>query len=41
LLALGMSTLSPTTVSLPVKLLLFIGLSGWTRLFETLALSYT
>ena len=40
LLALGMSTLSPVTVSLPIKLLLFIGLDGWTRLFEALVLSY-
>ena len=41
LLALGMSTLSPVTVSLPIKLLLFIGLDGWTRLFEALVLSYS
>jgi type III secretion protein R len=41
LLALGMSTLSPTTVSLPIKLLLFIGLNGWTRLFEALVMSYS
>ena len=41
LLALGMSTLSPTTVSLPIKLVLFIGLNGWTRLFEALVLSYS
>lgn len=41
LLALGMSTLSPITVSLPIKLLLFIGLNGWQRVLESLALSYT
>jgi type III secretion protein R len=41
LLALGMSTLSPITVSLPIKLLLFIGLNGWQRILESLALSYT
>jgi type III secretion protein R len=40
LLALGMSTLSPITVSLPIKLLLFIGLNGWQRILESLALSY-
>lgn len=40
LLALGMSTLSPITISLPVKLLLFIGLDGWRRLLEALATSY-
>jgi type III secretion protein R len=41
LLALGMSTLSPITVSLPLKILLFIGLNGWQRILESLALSYT
>ncbi|MDI9331895.1 MAG: type III secretion system export apparatus subunit SctR [Alphaproteobacteria bacterium] len=41
LLALGMSSLSPVTVSLPLKLLLFIGLDGWRRLLEALVLSYT
>jgi type III secretion protein R len=40
LLALGMSTLSPVTISLPIKLLLFVGLEGWRRLFEALVLSY-
>lgn len=41
LLALGMNTLSPITVSLPVKLLLFVGLNGWQRVLEALAISYT
>lgn len=40
LLALGMSSLSPVTVSLPLKLLLFIGLDGWRRLLEAMVLSY-
>lgn len=40
LLALGMNTLSPITVSLPLKILLFIGLNGWERLLEALTLSY-
>jgi len=40
LLALGMSTLSPVTISLPIKLLLFVGLDGWKRLLEALVLSY-
>ena len=40
LLALGMVTMSPITISLPVKLLLFIGLDGWQRLMEALVLSY-
>jgi type III secretion protein R len=40
LLALGMNSLSPVTVSLPLKLLLFVGLDGWKRLLEALVLSY-
>ena len=40
LLALGMSSLSPVTVSLPLKLLLFIALDGWKRLLEAMILSY-
>lgn len=40
LLALGMSSLSPVTVSLPLKLLLFIGMDGWKRLLEAMVLSY-
>jgi len=40
LLALGMASLSPVTVSLPIKLLLFVALDGWKRLLEALVLSY-
>jgi len=40
LLALGMVTMSPITISLPVKLLLFIGVNGWERLMQSLVLSY-
>ena len=40
LLALGMSMISPSTVSLPFKLLLFVVLDGWTRLIQALVLSY-
>jgi type III secretion protein R len=40
LLALGMSMLAPTTVSLPFKLLLFVMLDGWARLVHGLVLSY-
>lgn len=40
LLALGMASLSPVTVSLPLKLLLFVALDGWRRLLEALVLSY-
>jgi type III secretion protein R len=40
LLALGMMMLSPTTVSLPFKLMLFVSLDGWARLVHGLVLTY-
>lgn len=40
LLALGMMMVSPTTISLPLKLLLFVAVDGWTRLIEGLVMSY-
>jgi type III secretion protein R len=40
LLALGMMMLSPTTVSLPFKLLLFVLIDGWAKLAHGLVLSY-
>ncbi|KQW02548.1 type III secretion system export apparatus subunit SctR [Rhizobacter sp. Root1221] len=40
LLALGMSMIAPTTISLPFKLLLFVILDGWSRLIHGLVLSY-
>jgi type III secretion protein R len=40
LLALGMVMLSPTVVSVPFKLLLFVALDGWQRLVHGLVLSY-
>ncbi|RXZ39072.1 EscR/YscR/HrcR family type III secretion system export apparatus protein [Oxalobacteraceae bacterium CAVE-383] len=40
LLALGMMMMSPMTVSLPLKLLLFVMADGWTRLLHSLVLSY-
>lgn len=40
LLALGMQMVSPMTISLPLKLLLFVLVSGWTRLLDSLFLSY-
>ncbi|MCA9671250.1 MAG: type III secretion system export apparatus subunit SctR [Myxococcales bacterium] len=40
LLALGMHMLSPTTVSLPFKLLLFVLVDGWVLLAQGLVLSY-
>jgi type III secretion protein R len=40
LLALGMHMLSPTTISLPFKLLLFVLVDGWHLLTQGLVLSY-
>jgi len=40
LLALGMSMTSPTLISIPFKLLLFVALDGWSRLIEGLVLTY-
>ncbi|MFL1500647.1 type III secretion system export apparatus subunit SctR [Pseudomonas sp. O64] len=40
LLALGMQMVSPATIALPLKLLLFVMVSGWSRLLDSLFLSY-
>ncbi len=40
LLALGMMMLSPTMISLPFKLLLFVLVDGWVKLAHGLVLSY-
>lgn len=40
LLALGMMMMSPTTVSLPFKLLLFVLIDGWARLVHGLVMTY-
>lgn len=40
LLAMGMMMVSPMTISLPFKLLLFVMLDGWTRLTHGLVLGY-
>jgi type III secretion protein R len=40
LLALGMQMLSPTQVSLPFKLLLFVAIDGWGLLAQALVLGY-
>lgn len=40
LLALGMMMMSPITISVPVKLVLFIMLDGWTLLSKGLILQY-
>ncbi len=38
--ALGMMMLSPTTISMPFKLLLFVVLDGWSKLIHGLVLTY-
>jgi type III secretion protein R len=40
LLALGLTQLSPTSVALPFKLLLFVAVDGWRVLARSLAASY-
>jgi type III secretion protein R len=40
LLALGMMMFSPTVVSVPLKLLLFVMLDGWAKLIHNLILTY-
>ena len=41
LLAMGMFMLSPVTVSLPLKLLLFVLVDGWALITQGLVLGYT
>lgn len=41
LLSLGMHMLSPTSVSMPFKLLLFVVVNGWIVLSENMVLGYT
>lgn len=41
LLAMGMMMVSPMTISLPFKLLLFVTLEGWLKLCQGLLYSYT
>lgn len=40
LMALGMIMVSPLVISLPFKLLLFVMLDGWSRVVQSLVLSY-
>lgn len=40
LLAMGMMMVSPMTISLPFKLMLFVLVSGWDKIVEALALTY-
>lgn len=40
IVAMGMQALSPTVISTPLKLLLFVAVDGWSRLLQGLVLSY-
>ena len=40
LLALGMQMVSPMTISLPLKILLFVMVGGWEKLLHALVISY-
>jgi type III secretion protein R len=40
LMAMGMVMVSPLVISTPFKILLFVLVSGWTRLLHGLILSY-
>lgn len=40
LLALGMMMMSPVTISVPIKLILFVTMDGWTLLSKGLVLQY-
>jgi type III secretion protein R len=40
LMAMGMMMVSPVTISLPLKLFLFVMVDGWSRLFHGLILTY-
>jgi type III secretion protein R len=40
LMALGMQQVSPNTVSLPLKILLFVAVDGWGKLLQSLVASY-
>lgn len=40
LMALGMQQVSPQTITIPLKLLLFVMVDGWGKLLNSLAMSY-
>jgi type III secretion protein R len=40
LMAMGMMMMSPVTISLPIKLLLFVSVDGWSRLIHALLNTY-
>ncbi|MEM7490560.1 MAG: type III secretion system export apparatus subunit SctR [Pseudomonadota bacterium] len=40
LMAMGMSMVTPTVIATPMKLFLFVAISGWTHLIEGLVMTY-
>ncbi|MEQ5205335.1 EscR/YscR/HrcR family type III secretion system export apparatus protein, partial [Providencia rettgeri] len=40
LLALGMMMMSPVTISVPVKLILFVAIDGWSLISKGLVMQY-
>jgi type III secretion protein R len=40
LMAMGMSMVQPTLISVPLKLLLFVAVAGWSRLMHGMILTY-
>jgi type III secretion protein R len=40
LMAMGMMMVSPTLISIPLKIFLFVAVSGWSRLMHGLIMSY-
>ncbi|MGC4030481.1 MAG: flagellar type III secretion system pore protein FliP [Tepidisphaeraceae bacterium] len=40
LLAMGMPSMSPITIALPLKLLMFVAIDGWRLVFQGLVLNY-
>ncbi len=40
LMAMGMMMVSPTLISIPLKIFLFVAVEGWSRLMHGLILSY-
>jgi len=41
LLAMGMMMVSPMTISMPLKLLVFVLMGGWEKLLRQLVLSFS
>ncbi|RVS44464.1 EscR/YscR/HrcR family type III secretion system export apparatus protein, partial [Citrobacter freundii] len=40
LLALGMMMMSPVTISLPIKLVLFVAIDGWSKIATGMVMQY-